>query len=787
MPVADRATNVTFKKGHYADCTELPHPNEDNLVENLCKRYSQGLIYTNVAHVLLAVNPHRSLEHLYGTGVMQQPFPVRGPHPYSLAELALKKLRHGPQAIVVSGESGAGKTETAKIIMRFLESNCSAANAGRLEERVLAMSRVLESLGHAATRQNPTSSRFGKFLRLQLGRTGLSADITTYLLEASRVVSGSSNFHVFYELLAGSGDHVEEWHLQDVVIQQHDCLKRFGEGYGQLQNAMRSLSLGHLFQPMMKVVAGITHLLGYLHERQRKAAVGGSDLRLERGCSLLGLNFSKLKTVLATRQLAVPNDEPIVLERTEEQSQGILRSLVVTIYRELFQKVVEEMNKALTQNVAPTSNALGILDMYGFENLETNRLEQLLINYTNERLQLLFCEQVLMREQQIYISEGLLKEEVTLPPEGCGVLQVLDGALDLLDDWTLTRTRAGGRFSDGAFADATRKLGSSRVLRPAVAPGFAVRHFAGEVAYRCHGWLDSNDAKPLPEVLALLEGNNAWPLQKVVPRRSQSVSRKHRTELSSLLSKLKGMHGLHFIRCFRPNKEQSSAWVDRAFLLKQLQGSGVPQLLQVMGQGFPHRIALKEVAASFAGYLPGIDGCSDRMLTELLMHAYQVPRADWRLGVSQLFLKAGQLATLAELAADDPPRLDPARIAAARRTARRLRWRRALHAVALVGYLSKWLRNRRRRRMKAAFLAAIFLFRVRRLRINRGLTRRPSKKVEAEKPAKVQALQDTSPAKNSNAHEDVETSRPRKRSRPPATPQESGVLLELLRKRRLCK
>lgn len=775
---------MAMKDNACADCTELRYPSEANLVENLCERYHRGLIYTNVSHVLLAVNPHRHLEHLYGAAVMQQPAAVRGPHPYSLAQVALMRLKQGPQAIVVSGESGAGKTETAKIIMRFLERHCTSGTS-RLEERVLAMSRVLESLGHAATRQNPTSSRFGKFLRLQIGRGSLCPKITTYLLEASRVVSNSSNFHIFYELLAG-GD-LEKWDLLDVAIQQQNSLERFKHGHEELAEAMKRLRLGHFFRPMQKVIAGITHILWHLRERQGKP-VGAAKRRLERACDLLGLQMPNLKTILATKQLSVPKGEPILMERTEEQSQGILRSLVVTIYRKLFQSIVDEMNQTLEVGAARASDELGILDMYGFESLETNGLAQLLINYTNERLQLLFCEQVLMKEQQVYLSEGLLNEEVAVPQEGYGVLESLDGVLDLLDDWTLTRMRAGGKFSDGAFADAARKAkgSSAKMLRPAVAPGFAVRHFAGEVAYRCHGWLDSNDAKPLPEVLALLEGIDAWPLQKLeLPRRSQSVSKRHRAELHSLLVQLKGMQGLHFIRCFRPNKEQSSGWVDRSFLAKQLRGNGVPQLLQVMCQGFPHRVALKEVAASFAGCLPGTEGFSDRLLTELLMHAFQVPRAEWRLGVSQLFLKAGQFASLEELAAD-PPRLDADRLAAARSTARRVRWRRALHAVTLVCYLARRLRNRRRRRMKGAFLASIFVFRLKTLRIKRGLTVPRADPIERTAANKQEDMTEMTWPQRANLREGVVTAG-RKRGRPPATPQEGGVLLELFRKRRFRK
>eukprot|EP00913_Durusdinium_trenchii_P029089 g27274.t1 len=479
------------------DCAELPSPDESHLLENLWQRYRQGRIYTKVSHVLLAINPHRQLPQLYGQQLQRQPVKLRGPHPYSVAQLALQRLQRGEQAIIISGESGAGKTETAKIILRFLERASATAVShrpgARLEERVSAMNRVLESLGHASTQQNPTSSRFGKFLRLRQTRT------------EPTVSPGQTG-----------PAQLSSWQLTDLApagaLSRAGALAPAGRGADGLQElrmAMTQLGLQQMCEEILEVVAGLLHLLRHLQHPS------GLEMCLENASQLLGLDFSMLKSHLENKRLEVPKEGTLLLPRSPEQSRGLLRGLAVTIYRQLFHHTVDAMNadgRAHGQtepapHAAPhaAGNALGVLDMYGFEDLGVNRLEQLLINYTNERLQLLFCHQVLVKEQEAYLSEGLLFEDLPAPShDGQAVLTTLDGILDVLDDWTLRRLRAGGDLSDEAFARAVagspRARGRS-VLRSAVAPGFAVRHYAGEVAYRCSGWLDANDAKVQPEVV----------------------------------------------------------------------------------------------------------------------------------------------------------------------------------------------------------------------------------------------------------------------------------------------
>jgi len=248
-------------------------------------------------------------------------------------------LRRGrSQAVVISGESGAGKTETAKVIMRYLEEQASSV-PGQAEQGVLAMGRVLESFGHARTSKNGNSSRFGKYVRLRFDGGRLTAKLTAYLLEVSRVVSrspGERSFHVFFELIAGSSAaQRESWGLsgsRPALVQQGLEAPGDAAGLAELTAAMARLGLGSLLTEALQVVAGVIHLSSFMDD---KAAVA-----LDWASKLLGLDRQELQAVLFRRRLAVPGGDALDLERTPQQVLGALRSLIVTIYGKLFTRLL---------------------------------------------------------------------------------------------------------------------------------------------------------------------------------------------------------------------------------------------------------------------------------------------------------------------------------------------------------------------------------------------------------------------------------------------------------------
>ncbi|CAK0899400.1 unnamed protein product [Prorocentrum cordatum] len=318
------------------------------------------------------------------------------------------------------------------------------------------------------------------------------------------------------------------------------------------------------------------------------------------------------------------------VERTRTQVECVLRSFIVTLYSRLFRRLVARMNAAFCANV-PGDGAgaeLGLLDIYGFESLQRNGLEQLLINLTNERLQQFFVRHALVSEQQAYLQEGIPLRAVE--PDDCSrSLDAVLGVLDLLDDHGRQRCRglpaSDDRFCSAAVrahaAPAPGRAGplpvrSARPRRPRgglpVEQGaFLVAHYAGDVEYERQGWLDGNDAQPLPEVEALLRSSEQeWVraaggdgAAAVEGRQFRSVSRQHRRDLDALVSRL-GSARVQFVRCFRPSRQETPGRVDPAYLLGQLASCGTVPLLRLMHQGFPHRLPLREVAARFGPLLP---------------------------------------------------------------------------------------------------------------------------------------------------------------------------------------
>mmetsp|Transcript_1227 Transcript_1227/g.2526 ORF Transcript_1227/g.2526 Transcript_1227/m.2526 type:complete len:799 (+) Transcript_1227:38-2434(+) len=775
-----------------SDCVSLTHLDEANLLQNISLRYLQRKIYTYVSHVLLALNPYQDLQGLYGPDVMapyQESVHSRqlAPHPYAFAENAMRGLRRGEsQAILISGESGAGKTETAKIIIRYLE-----AGASQTEQGVIAMGRVLESFGHACTPRNKNSSRFGKLIQLRFSGTGcVHAHVTPYLLEVSRVVSASRserNFHVFYELLASlSPSQRSRWGL----TMRHKLLPNMRSpvaGLAELRDAMAVLGAGDLLEKALEILAGIIHLGDCIGEDDE-----ASRASLSWASRLLGLDECQLRALVKSRLLTLPGQETIKVDRTPEQANSVLRSFVVTVYSRLFKRLVTVMNDSLGKGCQPggQSAELALLDIYGFESLERNSLEQLLINLTNERLQLFFSQQVLAAEQEACVREGLPFKEVSLPRSGENVLSCLDSVLDKLDDFGIRRWRSFEQASDDGFCAATCKL-RNEIIRPGCpqrGSGFAVRHYAGEVAYAADGWLDRNDGQALREVDELLQQSTLELVKQLTGtrfapcRQFRSVSKQHRKDLDELLSRLSKSR-LHFIRCFCPNSQQEPGRVESGYLLEQLRNYGTGQLLQVMHQGFPHRVPVRQVASSYGALLPQHlrKACSTQRLVEILMLAYGVPRNQWALGVTQLFLKAGQLATLDELARGGAEAFDPAVLAGAYRESVRLRWRKVINVVALIGYLARRAQRRKqqRRRLRGVFLAAIFLVRLRR-------SSAASSKANFARGEASRTIASPARVPGPGVLEDLGILAPLKRPRPGPSSAfaENGLLLEQAPKRR---
>lgn len=497
----------------YEDNCEMVHLDDANILENLKKRYARDLIYTYTANVILAVNPYKTLHGLYSNEQMMR-YRGRNPgnlpaHPYAIADLAYRQLLKDRknQALVISGESGAGKTETAKITMSYLTSmsRTDAAVGSQIQDRILHANPILESFGNASTVMNANSSRFGKYNEMYFNPVGslVGAGIKTFLLESSRVVlqqKGEKNYHVFYQLLAGMDDStVHRLFLdpsENYKLLHSNGTKPAAEGstehqklvsqFNQLKQALSSFANQDLQNDIWDVVGALVHL-GEVDFVETDATQAGASQAADASASgspgsaqpastitsplvevavegmealynateLLGLDGEHVERILKFKETCVRHaggrTSVFKCPRTLTQARQTLQSIIKVLYKRLFDTLVRKINDATSHsglsNNEHSYNSIGTLDIYGFERLETNSFEQLCINLANERLQQFFVEEVLGAEQRMYEEERLSVLPMELP-DSTPVVTGIRKVMEILNEHSLRASRNLGTTKD---------------------------------------------------------------------------------------------------------------------------------------------------------------------------------------------------------------------------------------------------------------------------------------------------------------------------------------------------
>ncbi|CAJ1449598.1 unnamed protein product [Effrenium voratum] len=745
------------------DNTSLVHLNDAAILQNLKLRHEADQIYTYTASVLLAVNPYHDIEGLYGSDQCAR---YRGkhigalpPHPYAIADTAYRALvrERKNQGFIISGESGAGKTETSKIVMQYLGfiSGSSDATTAGIQHRILQAQPILESFGNAVTMRNHNSSRFGKYNRIFFDDAGtlVDAGVTTYLLESSRVVLHSKserNYHCFYEMLCGLPEaKLGDLHLargrrylllandsqdhSDEQAWQSQFQERDKRNFRRLCDALAVVGFtAEDMDAIFQVLAGLVHL-GDLSSAERdegdeSSTVSLDEETLEKAAELLGLDCERLGAALRRRTVRVlhPGRESLhKVPRTTSQFRHALHSLIKALYKRLFDRLVQRINSSFkelrTAHLEEESRReIGILDIYGFERLERNSFEQLCINLANERLQQYFVENVLVAEQALYRREGLPWHGLQLP-DAAPVVSAISHTFRILDEYSQQLAKGFEKTSDESFCQRTvdeaqkdpqrrellrqLRMSKRRNDQPGLNEGFVIKHYAGCVEYNTKGWLDKNNDRLLPECEELIGDSTVAlvaSLKDDDPGKApfRSISKKYCSDLENLLQTL-GVCHLHYIRCFKPNDFQQAGVFDERLVLDQIVQCGTVELVKIMHDGYPNRCRFDEMLR-FRSLLPeSFHRYGTRTFIEALLLAYDVPTEDWVLGMSRLFLRAGQLKALEDLrsagAAPDTEKL--------RRIVRRIvrkRWVRARHAVQLCLYLPRFLASLRAARAQKA-------------------------------------------------------------------------------------
>ncbi|OQU76115.1 hypothetical protein SORBI_3010G093600 [Sorghum bicolor] len=666
--------------GGVDDMTKLSYLHEPGVLENLAIRYELNEIYTYTGNILIAVNPFQRLPHLYDPHMMQQykgaPFGELSPHVFAVADVAYRAMinENKSNAILVSGESGAGKTETTKMLMRYLAYlGGRAATEGRtVEQQVLESNPVLEAFGNAKTVRNNNSSRFGKFVEIQFDKHGRisGAAIRTYLLERSRVCQISDperNYHCFYLLCAAPQEDVEKYKLGNRktfhYLNQSNCYELVGVSdaheYLATRRAMDIVGISTQEQDaIFRVVAAILHV-GNIEFSKGKEVDSSvlkdekSKFHLETTAELLMCNPGALEDALCKRVMVTP--EEVIKRSLDPYNATISRDgLAKTIYSRLFDWLVDKINSSIGQD-ASSKCLIGVLDIYGFESFKANSFEQFCINYTNEKLQQHFNQHVFKMEQEEYTKEQIDWSYIEFV-DNQDVLDLIEkkpgGVIALLDEACMFPKSTHETFAQKLYQTFQKH---KRFVKPKLSrTDFTICHYAGEVLYQSDQFLDKNKDYVVAEHQELLSASKCSFISGLFPpppeetsksSKFSSIGARFKQQLQALMDTLNSTEP-HYIRCVKPNNVLKPAIFENVNVMQQLRCGGVLEAIRISCAGYPTRRTFYEFLHRFGILAPeALEGNSDekvackRILEKKGLLGFQI-------GKTKVFLRAGQMAEL---------------------------------------------------------------------------------------------------------------------------------------------
>ncbi|XP_048425701.1 myosin-11 isoform X4 [Pyrus x bretschneideri] len=662
------------------DMTKLSYLHEPGVLHNLATRYEINEIYTYTGNILIAINPFQSLSHLYDADMMERyngvPYGELRPHVFAIADAAYREMiKEGKgNSILVSGESGAGKTETTKMLMRYLAylGGNAAAEGRTVEQKVLESNPVLEAFGNAKTVRNNNSSRFGKFVEIQFDKCGRisGAAIRTYLLERSRVcqISDSErNYHCFYLLCAAPPQEIEKYKLGEPklyhYLNQSNCYELDGtsdqHNYLSTRRAMDVVGINAVEQEaIFRVVAAILHLgnIDFANGGDNDSSVLKNDeslFHLQMTAELLMCNPRALEDALCKRVMVTP--EEIIKKSLDPHGATVSRDgLAKTIYSRLFDWLVDKINFSIGQD--PNSKCLiGVLDIYGFESFKTNSFEQFCINYTNEKLQQHFNKHVFKTLQEEYTKEEIDWSYIEFV-DNKDVLDLIEqkkgGIIALLDEACMFPKSTHETFSTKLYQTFKNH---KRFIKPKLTRSdFTIVHYAGEVQYQSDQFLDKNKDYIVPEHRDLLSASTCSfvaglfpPLTEEVAKSSKfsSISSRFKLQLQQLMEILNSTEP-HYIRCIKPNNVLKPAVFENDNVMQQLRSGGVLEAVRIKCAGYPTYRSFSEFLSRFCVLAPEVlkmdcpenEAC-EKILVKMGLRGYQI-------GKTKVFLRAGQMAEL---------------------------------------------------------------------------------------------------------------------------------------------
>uniref|UniRef100_A0A8C3BNG6 Uncharacterized protein n=2 Tax=Anatinae TaxID=2068716 RepID=A0A8C3BNG6_CAIMO len=690
------------------DMAMMTHLHEPAVLYNLKERYAAWMIYTYSGLFCVTVNPYKWLPVynpevvLAYRGKKRQEAP---PHIFSISDNAYQFMLtdRENQSILITGESGAGKTVNTKRVIQYFATIAASGEKkkeeqsgkmqGTLEDQIISANPLLEAFGNAKTVRNDNSSRFGKFIRIHFGATGklASADIETYLLEKSRVtfqLKAERSYHIFYQIMSNKKPELIDMLLITTNPYDYHFVSQGEITVASINDQEELMATDSAIDilgftadekvAIYKLTGAVMHygnLKFKQKQREEQAEPDGTEVA-DKAAYLMGLNSADLLKALCYPRVKVGN-EYVTKGQTVQQVNNSVGALAKAVYEKMFLWMVVRINQQLDTK-QPRQYFIGVLDIAGFEIFDFNSLEQLCINFTNEKLQQFFNHHMFVLEQEEYKKEGIEWEFIDFGMDLAACIELIEkpmGIFSILEEECMFPKATDTSFKNKLYDQHLGK--SSNFQKPKPAKGkaeahFSLVHYAGTVDYNITGWLEKNK-DPLNETviglyqkssvktLALLfanyeaSGGGASGGKKGGKKKGssfQTVSALFRENLNKLMTNLRSTHP-HFVRCIIPNETKTPGAMEHELVLHQLRCNGVLEGIRICRKGFPSRVLYADFKQRYkvlnASAIPEGQFIDSKKASEKLLGSIDVDHTQYKFGHTKVFFKAGLLGLLEEM------------------------------------------------------------------------------------------------------------------------------------------
>ncbi|XP_016158126.1 PREDICTED: myosin-3 [Ficedula albicollis] len=637
------------------DMAMMTHLHEPAVLYNLKERYAAWMIYTYSGLFCVTVNPYKWLPVynpevvLAYRGKKRQEAP---PHIFSISDNAYQSMLtdRENQSILITGESGAGKTVNTKRVIQYFatiaasgekkkEENTSGKMQGTLEDQIISANPLLEAFGNAKTVRNDNSSRFGKFIRIHFGATGklASADIETYLLEKSRVtfqLKAERSYHIFYQIMSNKKPELIDMLLITTnpydfhFVSQGEITVPSIDDQEELMatdSAIDILGFSADEKTAIYKLTGAVMHYGNLKfkqkQREEQAEPDGTEVA-DKAAYLMGLNSADLLKALCYPRVKVGN-EYVTKGQTVQQVNNSVGALAKAVYEKMFLWMVVRINQQLDTK-QPRQYFIGVLDIAGFEIFDFNSFEQLCINFTNEKLQQFFNHHMFVLEQEEYKKEGIEWTFIDFGMDLAACIELIEkpmGIFSILEEECMFPKATDTSFKNKLYDQHLGKSNNFQKPKPAKGKAeahFSLVHYAGTVDYNISGWLEKNK-DPLNETAA---------------------------------PNLRSTHP-HFVRCIIPNETKTPGAMEHELVLHQLRCNGVLEGIRICRKGFPSRVLYADFKQRYrvlnASAIPEGQFMDNKKASEKLLGSIDVDHTQYRFGHTKVFFKAGLIGVLEEM------------------------------------------------------------------------------------------------------------------------------------------